>query len=117
MSEEVIRKFAEDLLRGEHIDEDQLGLLENAIGAHEHITEEEQKLIDAVATRYLRQEEIEAAPVARKTRIIEKDGTVTRAELKELHDQIMADGHVSSEEMMLLQSIVTKLRMKKITEE
>ena len=117
MSDEVIRKFAEQLLTGDHIDEDQLELLENAIAAHPHITEEEQHLVDAVGRRVRRQEEIDAAHAALAARRIGKDGVVTREDLQELHDAIMADGHISSEEQMVLQSIVNQLRMKRLHEE
>lgn len=117
MSEDIIEKFARNLLTSERITVDQLELFENAIAAHHPISEKEQELVDHVATRFRRQQEIEAAPAARAYRKIAQDGVITREELSELHNRIMADGEISSDEQMIIQSIVNKIRMHELREE
>ena len=55
-------------------------------------------------------------PIEELVKRIEADGKLTKQELQEFHNAVLEDGEVSSEELMILQGIVTKLTRGKLKE-
>ncbi|MFC1671499.1 hypothetical protein ACFL01_00035 [Planctomycetota bacterium] len=83
--------------------------IDDTVMADGILTNDERDLLNRMVAKYKEQEYRKLEPLEDLVKRIEADGTITRAELRELHEAIMEDGVVTSEELMVLQGIVNKL--------
>ena len=113
---DIVQKIAIEIQQDGKITKAELEMLEDAILADKVVTKQEQALIEAIVAKVRGAEHEAANPIEDLSKQICSDGIVTRSELAQLHSAITADGSLSSEERMILEDIVSKLRMKKLRE-
>lgn len=113
---ERVDSLADRIQKDGKVSEQELADFEAAILEDEHVTPDEQRLLDSVVARVHQQEAEKAGQVHQIAARIQQDGIVTREELAELNAAIMADGNLSVAEQQVLQDIVHKIQSKKLKE-
>ena len=73
--------------------------------------------MDSIIGKLRKDEQRDLAPLEMLKARIEADGVITSKELDDLHQVLMTDGVLGSEEQMILQGIVDKIRSGKLKKE
>lgn len=93
----------------QEITEDHIEALAARLTADGRLDGKERELLHRMVFQFKRQERKRIIPIEMLVDRIVSDAKLTRDELQELHDAVMADGVLSSEEWVIIQGIITRL--------